>query len=104
MNACLLKLSADDKVALEAKYHANCLTHLYNRRRTLAQQTYKQCSSHNYDCYESIAFAELTAYINDLHAIEGLIPVFKLVDLKNTYCNRLQQLNPTAVNQVNSTR
>jgi len=91
-------------VAVEAKYHANCLTQLYNRRRSFEREQYKQFSANCPEGFESIAFAELTAYMNDVHQVEGIIPVFKLADLKNMYVSRLRQLDAASASEVNSTR
>ena len=50
-----------------------------------------------------IVIAQLTAYVNDVRSCD-IIPVFKLADLKNLYLTRLNQLNPSTVNAVNSSR
>lgn len=103
-NRLLAKLATGDMVAIEAKYHANCLAQLYNRRRSFERERFKQFTSARNERHDSIAFAELTAYINDIRQVEGIFPVFKLVDLKNMYTNRLQQFDASAVTHVNSTR
>jgi hypothetical protein len=100
----LAKLAISDMIAQEAKYHQLCLVHLYNRRRSLERERYQQLSSSLPGLAHSIVFAELTAYMNDVRVFDNLVPVFKLVDLKNMYTSRLQQLNDSAVQPVNSTR
>ena len=50
-------------VALEAKYHKSCLTALYNRAKTAASSTSGKNNDH--DNLQSIALAELVAYMED---------------------------------------
>jgi hypothetical protein len=101
----LAKLAVSDMIAQEAKYHQACLTNLYNRRRSVERERYREISSSTpSDSAHSIVFAELTAYINDVHVCDNITPVFKLVDLKNMYMNRLQQLTDITVQPINSTR
>ena len=59
----LAKLSAGGMIALEAKYHQNCLTTLYNKAR---QATEKQEKEEYYSHLHGIAFAELRAYMEDM--------------------------------------
>ena len=70
----LAKLSAGDMIALEAKYHRNRLTTLYNKAR---QATEKQEKEENYSHLHGIAFAELVAYMEDMRDEES-VSVFKL--------------------------
>jgi len=105
-NRLLAKLAVGDMIALEAKYHSRCLAHLYNRRRSLERQHYKVISDNATDSQhsnESIVFAQLIAYIDDVRSCD-IIPVFKLADLKNLYLTRLNQLNQSNFNTVNSSR
>jgi len=106
-NHLLAKLAVGDMIALEAKYHSHCLAQFYNRRRSFEREQYHKISTDNapdsQKNNESIVFAQLIAYINDVRSCD-IIPVFKLADLKNLYLTRLNQLNPSTVNAVNSSR
>ena len=79
----LAKLSAGDMIALEAKYHRNCLTTLYNKAR---QATEKE---ENYSHLHGIAFAELVAYMEGMRDEES-VSVFKLTDMVSLNKKRLQ--------------
>lgn len=85
-----------DLIALEAKYHPTCLTQLYKKADSLTD-TGNQ--SEKTICPESIALAELVAYIE-----ESSEAVFKLADLARVYLFRLQQLGPPSTARVNTTR
>ena len=82
----LAKLSAGDMVAIEAKYHRNCLRALYE------------------DHLHGIAFAELMLFMEDMHADEANAPVFKLSDVANIYRTRLRQLGAMVTNIIHTTR
>ena len=94
------KLSAGGMIALEAKYHRNCLTTLYNKAR---QATEKQEKEENYSHLNGIAFAELVAYMEDMRDEES-VSVFNLTDMISLYKKRLQQLGVTVGNKIHSTR
>src|SRR6218665_425874 len=105
----LAKLATCDMVAIEAKYHSSCLTQLYNRRRSYERAQYSSVSlpsSSSVDVTHGIVFAELIAYINDVRSVSDIRPVFKLVDLRKTYGNLLQQVDGeiTGTASLNSTR
>ena len=96
----LAKLSAGDTIVLEAKYHRNCLTTLYNKARQAAE---KQEKEENYSHLHNIAFAELVAYMEDTRD-EKSVFLFKLTDMVSLYKKRLQQLGVTVGNRTYSTR
>ena len=95
----LAKLSAGDMIALETKYHWNCLTTLYNKAR---QATEKQEKEENYSHLHAIAFAELVAYMEDMRDEES-VSVFKRTGIVSLYKKRLQQLGVTVGNRIHST-
>ncbi|MGH0153333.1 UNVERIFIED_CONTAM: hypothetical protein FKN15_028536 [Acipenser sinensis] len=68
--ALLARLAPGDMIALEAKYHLKCLVKLCNRA---ADSTGADDSTG--------AFAELVAYMEDVHMEESVSPVFQLADL-----------------------
>ena len=59
--ALLAKLSAGDLVAIEAKYHSNCLASLYNK----AQSATTEFPRSGLNALEGIALAELVSYIEE---------------------------------------
>ncbi|KAG0720472.1 hypothetical protein GWK47_048454 [Chionoecetes opilio] len=94
----LAKLSAGDMIAIEAKYHRNCLRALYNKIRPAALK------DEDADRLHGIAFAELVVFMEDMHADEDKAPVFKLLDVANLYKTRLEQLGATVTNRIHTTR
>ena len=97
----LAKLSAGDMIALDAEYIGNCLMSLYNRARG------KRRSYESHDpvsALESIALSELISYIEEAASDPDSAPVFKLVDLRNLYTSRLEQLGADISGRENSTR
>ena len=53
--------------------------------------------------HQSIAFAELVAYIEDARADSETVPIFKLADLTRMYSTRVEQLGTCSSGRVNST-
>ena len=104
-NRLLAKLAVGDMIALEAQYHSQCLVSLYNRRRAFEREQFGHFSK-NYNVAHSVAFAQLTSYINEVRAIDCIVPVFKLAELKKMYLSRLHQLDPLALAEqtIHSTR
>lgn len=94
----LAKLSAGDMIAIEAKYHRNCLRALYNKIRPAALK------DEDADRLHGIAFAELVVFMEDMHADEDNAPVFKLSDVANLHKTRLEQLGATVTNRIHTTR
>ncbi|KAG0715643.1 hypothetical protein GWK47_011463 [Chionoecetes opilio] len=83
-------------IAIEAKYHRNCLRALYNKIRPAALK------DEDADRLHGIAFAELVQ--EDMHGDEDNAPVFKLSDVTNLYTTRLEQLGATVTNRIHTTR
>lgn len=97
----LAKLSAGDLIALEAKYHIQCLVSLYNRARQ-SKESHEQEDS-DATSNRAIALAELVTYIEDTRAESEIVPVFKLKDLVRMYITRVKQLGTSLNGRVNST-
>ena len=96
------RLSAGDMVALEAKYHTNCLLKLYNRARACKNNADNET---NKDATISgIVFAELVMFLEEARFEENIAPVFKLADLVKLYESRLKQLQIETDEKVHSTR
>ena len=95
----LAKLSAGDLIALNALYHLNCLTSLYNRARKtkLSEDSYRDRMNHG------LAFADLVSYIEETRMYTSVTPIFKLSDLVTLYTTRLEQLGSNVVGQVHFT-
>ncbi|GFR89015.1 hypothetical protein ElyMa_006114200 [Elysia marginata] len=79
--------TASDLVAREAKYHAKCLTALYNRHR----DSEKARASDTSMLSSSLALAELIAFMEESH-VENRSTVFRLADLSKLYEARVNQL------------
>ena len=96
----LAKLSAGDIVALEAKYHSQCLASLYNKvRQTKEADEQEDSTAINH----GIALAELVSYIEDAQADTENVSIFKLSDLTKMYSTRLEQLGTCQSGRANST-
>ena len=92
----LTKLSqGPDLIALESKYHPTCLVRLYKKADSLTDEADK---NEDDTCPESIALAELVAYIEDSSE-----SIFKLADLAKAYESRLEQLGRSSSARINST-
>lgn len=97
--ALLAKLAAGDMIAIEAKYHRNCLRDLYNKARSVNSDVVHDEEAQ----LHGIAFAELVAFIEETQC-EDCAPVFKLADLRDLYKARLNQLGVTVEHQIHTTR
>lgn len=97
----IAKLSAgSDLIAIEAKYHVNCLVSLYNRTRPFRKECSKSSDEIPVDL-EELAFAELIAYIEDILEVETA--VLTLSELVQFYQCKLKELEADC-GKVNSTR
>lgn len=74
----LAKLAAGDMIAIEAKYHKNCLSIFYNTAKQTTSQDLAGDKDHR---LYGTAFAELVAFIEEASSDEDKAPVFKLADL-----------------------
>ena len=100
----LAKLSVGDVVSQEYKYHAICLTRVYNRERARlsSQNTDSKEAKHKQEAY-AYALAELEIFIREKHIQSKGSCYFRLLDLYNMYRNRLEKMNVDA-SSVNRTR
>ena len=99
-NGLIAKLSAGDLIAIEAKYHVNCLVNLYNRTRAVMKESSTPSDELPVDA-EELAFAELVAYIEDTLDVDTA--VLTLSDLVRFYRCKLKELE-VDYGKVNSTR
>ena len=95
----LAKLSGGDLIAQEAKYHATCLTSLYNKARDTKLNEDPDQDAVN----QGIALAELVSYIEEARMDSDVAPVFKLIDLATLYKTRLEQLGTVLTGRVHTT-
>lgn len=96
----LAKLAAGDMVALQAKYHLNCLVALYNRRRQIMTS---QLGDSKEKKLQGLAFAALVSYIDDFfESSNANIPVLKLADLAKLYTAKPEELGEST-SRVNRT-
>ena len=96
--ALLTKLAEGDLVAIEAKYHFNCLSRYRNQYRGYLQA--KADSSRSLQLADkkakARAFAELISYI-----VEEDTHIFKLSELHTVYLERLQNFGLSlSVNKI----
>lgn len=104
----IAKLSAGDMIALEAKYHKNCITDLHNKSRIVK---WESGDTDSLELCESIAYAELVSDIADVLQSSTDIPVFKMSELTKDYKKRLTGIisgiddtRPLEVPEVHTTR
>ena len=90
----LAKLSAGDMIAMEAKYHSQCLANLYNKERAARSNVSWNGPDDTVDTSpESIALSELVAVIEDQCMYnEGTTSFFVLSDLVKIYTARVEEL------------
>lgn len=88
----MMKLSEGDLVAIEAKYHFNCLSRYRNHYRShLRARSDLSSSLHSMDKKaKARAFAELVSHIES--CLEEDTNIFKLADLHSIYQDRLRNL------------
>ena len=98
----LVKLSKGDLVAIEAKYHLNCLSRYRNRYRSHLRAKSDSSSSLHYTGRnaKARAFAELISHIEG--CLEEDTNIFELADLYSIYQDHLQNLG--VLFSVNKTR
>ena len=100
----LVYLSGGDLIAVEAKYHAHCLSLLYRKAQHAKDEVVGEVSDkpHRLD---GIALAELVSYIDDSCTSDTTkLPVFKLADLARMYQSCRQQLSTNSETRVNTSR
>ena len=94
--ALLAKLATGEMIAIETKYHQNCL------QQSQAGGTERQYSGQE-SCLHGIAFAELVTFLEDTNNNEDNAPVFKLIDIALLYKVRLEQLGLTLDKRIHTT-
>lgn len=95
------RMSGGDLIATEAKYHLDCITTFRNRYRSLVtKKTETSDGVNNEKMDESVAFVELTEYIEGCS--ESGSHLFKLTDLTSLYVQRLENLGINKT--INKTR
>lgn len=92
----LAKLSAGHLVAQEAKYHAECLTNLYNKARAKVSQDQDVSDD---QISKGIALTEVISYIEKKRQDED-VKLFRLADLVKLYTDRLNQLECYCTSKV----
>ena len=97
----LAKLSSGDVVAIEMKYHPQCLVNLYNKDR--AQSSYSK-KSRKADVARNTAFAEMLSYMQEILEDDNTAPVFQLSELTKLYTSRLNELDKDETSAVHATR
>ena len=95
----MAKLSAGDVIAIEAKYHLQCLTAYRNKYRSFLQQHKRQPDLFKERC-KARAFAELVAHVDELLDAGNFL--FKCFVLHNLYEQRLKEFGVDIA--INKTR
>ena len=99
----MAKLAEGDMHAIDAMYHKRCYTNLFNKDRSVKRENERKESKNI--SYDSIAFAQLVAYIEETCQITNNIPTFKLksiIELYKTNLAELEQIDVKEVKAVNS--
>ena len=86
-------------IAIEAKYHHDCLHRLYNRGRKVVHKSNDEDDS----CLHGIAFAELVAFLEGTNSDDSAA-VFKLTDIAQMYKTRVEQLGGIVATCIHTTR
>lgn len=84
----IAKLSEGDVIAIDAVYHANCLTALYKKHAKFVESRDETVATNN---VHGIVLAELVSYINESRK-DSNINTFKMTDLAHLYKERLLSL------------
>ena len=94
------RIAGGDLMAIEAKYHLQCLTNLRNRYRSHIRKNNKMSVNTDGKRDECRVFLELINYIEK--SVESGIAIFKLSELHSLYVHRLEDMG---INKgVNKTR
>jgi len=104
-NNLIRKLSEGGMIALEAKYHAKCLTHLYNRVHSAMKS--ESHADYSVSVFESIALSEVITHLENsrMEMVENLeTPLLKLSDVTKVYHEKLQQFGIQINSRIHSTR
>lgn len=96
----LARISGGDLVAIEAKYHHQCLCTFRNRHRAMQRESCSSSSNRPEKLMEARAFAELISYIE--YTVEDGTFIFKLSEIHTLYEERLHHLGISK--KVNKTR
>ena len=102
----LAKLAQGDMIAIEAKYHCTCLLSLYYKASCLQKATQEvetEVSGAHLNP-ESLALAEIIAYIEEIRSNEKSPSVFTLSKLIDLYMEQLQLHGVSVVTRPQSTR
>ena len=97
----LSKISGGDLVAIEAKYHLNCLVSYRNKYRSMQRAT---STGDSLNCTEepilqARAFADLVSHIES--SVDSGVFIFKLSELSKLYENHLLELGiPKGINKT----
>ena len=90
-----------DLMALEVKYHSQCLATLYKRAERASA---KSSPADSEKVTHGLVLAELLAYMDETRQNSEGVPVFKLSDLSKLYTERLEQLGIKTTGRLHSTR
>ena len=96
----LARISGGDLVAIEAKYHFNCLSAYKSKYRSVQRAKSDNNLSNEVNIIQALVFVELLSHIES--SLETGNFIFKLADLHHIYQGRLNDLGVDVTN--NKTR
>lgn len=96
----LARISGGDLVAIEAKYHYNCLSAYKSKYRSIQRAKSEITCSNEVSIIQARVFVELLSYIES--GVETGIFIFKLTDQHGIYPDRLNDLGVDVI--TNKTR
>lgn len=96
----LSRIAGGDLVAIEAKYHNNCLLSYKNKYRSMVRKQHTETIDSHESAIDSRVFVELVAYIEN--EVEDGEYIFKLKDLHTLYEEKLKRLGRSK--KINKTR
>ena len=88
--ALLARICGDDLIAIEAKYHYNCLSKHKNRYRNAQEAKQDSTISEDNSIVDAQVFVELVSHIED--SVEAGKFIFKLPELHGLYENHFKTL------------
>ena len=99
-SALLKHIAGGDMIAIEAKYHKQCMRNLTNRRRAFLRRNHDWQSGEEDKKNEARPFVELISFMES--CIDGAKYILTLTELHQLYVNRLQDFG--IEKEVNKTR
>jgi hypothetical protein len=93
-------------IAMESKYHPACILSFYRKAAAVQNEINVEMDDavSPHVNAESLALAEVIAYMEDMRLVEVTPTVFKLSELCQLYCNHLEKLDVPVTSKVHASR